>query len=279
MCELCDQQAAQPAGVIRNNVEILSGLTLRNDVDRGTRRDAVNAIRRQTDRMETENREANAEIVRLRAENERLRRENERIAGERDEQRKAKQTAQTVASNTQVMAYVVRDLTVLFKSVGVNVDLEFEQADQAGYEFRVTGYKALDMTVDLRGYSTTVRNKARRRKARSYYIGREGLSADALTGIEALFPEVMLAKSNTPACVHGELFEADDESDQGPRITFGVMVGPDCGNPNCKVHNGSGEVPAELRAFAESLGAALGATGVHIVPAGSGFFGSTATEV
>lgn len=246
MCKPFQQdqgQQARPGAVIRSNLAIVDGQVLLNDNDYTTRWDATQAIRTQTSRLEGELSSAKAEIARLKAELESATGRADRYYEQLQRERQAKRTAQTIARNNKVMAGTVRDLTVLFKSVGVNVDLDFEQTDEAGYEYRVTGYNDLNMTVNFATSEASVGNKSRRRKARTSYVDMTGLSADAFVGVESLFFEVELAKSNTPRRVHDVLFEDEPKPD----------------------------VPDEVRAVAMAIKDVVGADGVMVRATGGSF--------
>jgi hypothetical protein len=248
MCELCEQQAAQPVNVIASNLDVLYGLRLGDSRDGDTRRDAVRAVRTQVRRLDDERSDAVARADRAEAELARVNRRNERLSEQLRDERKARQTAEIVASNTHSMSSVVRDLTKVFP----DAELDFQQVDENGYEYVVVGYEALELKVNYYNSTVTVRNTTKRRKARTigvdlYY----GLSADVFVAIEALFADVELSKSNTPRRVHDEMFEDEPE----PTNPLAAMFGPSCGNPDCPLHGDDAEVPDFIKALAGALGA------------------------
>lgn len=274
MCEACKQEATMPANVVASNLAILGGLALRNQVDIRTRDDATRAVQTQVTRLVDEASAASARAERLQRELDEATRRAERYREQLTQARKDRQKAEVVASNTEAVATVVRDLTKVF----TDEELWFEQTDEDGYVFRVTGYDALELSVDLYNYTVSVRNATKRRKARTYGFDPSGLSAEAFLALEALFQSVELTKGNTPSRVHDELFD-EDVSDEGPSVTFGVMASSDCGNPDCPLHGENGllkdtsEVPDVVRQLVESIAKSFGAGSVKVVPVGMGYNG------
>jgi len=230
MCKPFQQnqgQPARPGAVVRSNLSILDGLVLLNERDYATQWDATQAIRTQTSRLESELSSATAEVERLKAELARANARAERHYGQLQKEQEAHGVTQTVARNVAVMVRIVRDLTKVFP----DAELDFQQTDEQGYEYRVTGYAALDLEVDFYNYKVKVRNVNRARRAKSYGLDGNGdLSDDAFEGIESLFRKVELTRDNTPSRVHDVMFE-EPSSD---------MFGPNCGNQNCPLHGANG---------------------------------------
>ena len=256
MRNMHQQQETSPADELERQIGVISGLALRNEAVRSVLDAALGVIRTLFARL----------IADVSAANERASQNGQRVT---DEQRR-RQRAERVASYSQVMAEVLRDLSRLLP----REELSIKQTDDDGWEYRVVGYDALDITVYFGQGAVTVNNTTKGRRSRTLYFDNVALSSEVFLAIEALFKEVELTKNNTPRRVHDELFE--DESDQGPRVSIGVMFGgPSCGNPDCPVHgdngllNSTSEVPEAVRRLVEKI---FGAN-VEVVSDGMGFSG------